>query len=301
MHPRRIRDGVHQGVIDGGNQSGIPYGRGWELFDERYLGKPLVFCGTVGGAAGDGRRVPLPARRRTRIARRPHRDDGRPHRRRRNPRRDLLVGGARRVGSPVQAVQIGDPITQKMDVRLPDRGARPGAVLARSPTTARAGCRPRWARWPRRPAARGSTWRKAPLKYPGPGTVGDPDLGGAGAHDARGPAGESARRASSSSRRRREVEATVLGEFTDDGRTSTCTHGELDGLRSCSRWSSCTRATPMLDLEAAGSRRRWDGARGLPRRRRPSSTRCCPLDARAAQPVLRRDRRRDTTTTRSRG
>jgi phosphoribosylformylglycinamidine synthase len=48
LHPRRIRAGVHSGVIDGGNQSGIPYGRGWELFDHRYLGKPLVFCGTVG-------------------------------------------------------------------------------------------------------------------------------------------------------------------------------------------------------------------------------------------------------------
>src|SRR5690606_10325444 len=48
LHPRRIRDGVHQGVIEGGNQSGIPYGLGWEYFDPRYLGKPLVFCGTVG-------------------------------------------------------------------------------------------------------------------------------------------------------------------------------------------------------------------------------------------------------------
>jgi phosphoribosylformylglycinamidine synthase len=28
LHPRRIRDGVHQGVIDGGNQSGLPYGAG---------------------------------------------------------------------------------------------------------------------------------------------------------------------------------------------------------------------------------------------------------------------------------
>ncbi|MFO0632470.1 MAG: hypothetical protein U0168_06440 [Nannocystaceae bacterium] len=26
MHPRRIREGVHHGVIDGGNRSGIPYG-----------------------------------------------------------------------------------------------------------------------------------------------------------------------------------------------------------------------------------------------------------------------------------
>ena len=33
LHPRRIRDGVHEGVIDGGNQSGVPYGRGWERFD----------------------------------------------------------------------------------------------------------------------------------------------------------------------------------------------------------------------------------------------------------------------------
>lgn len=33
MHPRRIRDGVHEGVIDGGNQSGIPWARGFELFD----------------------------------------------------------------------------------------------------------------------------------------------------------------------------------------------------------------------------------------------------------------------------
>src|SRR5262249_51956268 len=48
LHPRRIRDGVHQGVIDGGNQSGVPYGRGFEVFDARFLGKPLVFCGTVG-------------------------------------------------------------------------------------------------------------------------------------------------------------------------------------------------------------------------------------------------------------
>ncbi|MCK5843680.1 MAG: hypothetical protein KAG97_03165, partial [Victivallales bacterium] len=48
LHPRRLRDGIHKGVIDGGNQSGIPYGIGWEYFDERYLGKPLVYCGTVG-------------------------------------------------------------------------------------------------------------------------------------------------------------------------------------------------------------------------------------------------------------
>ena len=110
LHPRRIRDGVHRGVIDGGNQSGIPYGRGWELFDARFLGKPLVFCGTVGR---------LPA---TIAGRRGEEKGARPG--------DLIVMCGGRIGAdgihgatfssaaldesaPIQAVQIGDPITQK--------------------------------------------------------------------------------------------------------------------------------------------------------------------------------------------
>ena len=110
LHPRRLRDGVHKGVIDGGNQSGIPYGNGWEYFDDRYIGKPLVYCGTVGklpksinGVPGSSKTI-KPG--------------------------DLIVMGGGRIGkdgihgatfsseelhkdSPVQAVQIGDPITQK--------------------------------------------------------------------------------------------------------------------------------------------------------------------------------------------
>jgi phosphoribosylformylglycinamidine synthase subunit PurSL len=111
LHPRRLRDGIHKGVIDGGNQSGIPYGNGWEYFDERYIGKPLVFCGTVGklpktiGDVKGFEKEILPG--------------------------DLIVMTGGRIGkdgihgatfsseelhkdSPVQAVQIGDPITQKM-------------------------------------------------------------------------------------------------------------------------------------------------------------------------------------------
>jgi phosphoribosylformylglycinamidine synthase subunit PurSL len=111
LHPRRLRDGVHKGVIDGGNQSGLPYGLGWEFFDERYIGKPLVFCGTVGtlpkqvgNVKGFEKSI----------------EPG-----------DLIVMTGGRIGkdgihgatfsseelhkdSPVQAVQIGDPITQKM-------------------------------------------------------------------------------------------------------------------------------------------------------------------------------------------
>ncbi|MDD3119577.1 MAG: AIR synthase-related protein, partial [Victivallales bacterium] len=110
LHPRRLRDGIHKGVIDGGNQSGIPYGLGWEYFDERYCGKPLVYCGTVGT---------LP---RTINGVKGHEKSIKPG--------DLIVMAGGRIGkdgihgatfsseelhqeSPTQAVQIGDPLTQK--------------------------------------------------------------------------------------------------------------------------------------------------------------------------------------------
>jgi len=110
MHPRRIRAGVHEGVIDGGNQSGIPWARGFERFDDRYLGKPLVYCGTVG--------------------RIPRRLQDRPSERKEIRPGDRIVMCGGRIGkdgihgatfsseelrqeSPAQAVQIGDPITQR--------------------------------------------------------------------------------------------------------------------------------------------------------------------------------------------
>lgn len=110
LHAHRIREGVHRGVIEGGNQSGIPYMRGWELFDHRFAGKPLVFCGTLG-------EMPL------QIA-------GIPCEHKEVHAGDIMVMVGGRVGkdgihgatfsseelheaSPVQAVQIGDPITQK--------------------------------------------------------------------------------------------------------------------------------------------------------------------------------------------
>ncbi|MFZ9595905.1 MAG: phosphoribosylformylglycinamidine synthase subunit PurL [Bdellovibrionia bacterium] len=48
FHPRRILDGIRRGVEHGGNKSGIPTLNGALVFDERYLGKPLVYCGTAG-------------------------------------------------------------------------------------------------------------------------------------------------------------------------------------------------------------------------------------------------------------
>ena len=48
LHPRRIYEGVREGVEHGGNKSGIPTVNGSIVFDERFLGKPLVYCGTAG-------------------------------------------------------------------------------------------------------------------------------------------------------------------------------------------------------------------------------------------------------------
>jgi phosphoribosylformylglycinamidine synthase II len=48
LHPRRIFKGVRAGVADYANRLGIPTVNGAILFDERYMGNPLVFCGTIG-------------------------------------------------------------------------------------------------------------------------------------------------------------------------------------------------------------------------------------------------------------
>jgi phosphoribosylformylglycinamidine synthase subunit PurSL len=109
--PRRIFEGVHRGVEDGGNKSGIPTVNGAIYFDQDYAGKPLVFCGTVGA---------MPAKLPTGL------DSGKKYVKVSD--RVFMVGGA--IGadgihgatfsslelnenSPSTAVQIGDPITQK--------------------------------------------------------------------------------------------------------------------------------------------------------------------------------------------
>jgi phosphoribosylformylglycinamidine synthase subunit PurSL len=46
MHPARIMDGVLLGIEHAGNKCGVPTVNGAVVFDERYAGKPLVYCGT---------------------------------------------------------------------------------------------------------------------------------------------------------------------------------------------------------------------------------------------------------------
>ncbi len=110
LHPRRIMEGVAEGVEHGGNKSGVPTVNGSIVFDERYLGKPLVYCGTVGL---------LPAHL-----------HGRPGYEKKACVGDSIVMVGGRIGkdgihgatfsseelhegSPATAVQIGDPITQR--------------------------------------------------------------------------------------------------------------------------------------------------------------------------------------------
>ena len=48
LHPKRVFKGVVSGVRDYGNRMGIPTANGAILFDPRYTGNPLVYCGNVG-------------------------------------------------------------------------------------------------------------------------------------------------------------------------------------------------------------------------------------------------------------
>ncbi len=110
LHPKRIFEGVREGVEHGGNQSGIPTVNGSIVFDERYVGKPLVFCGT-GGI------LPKKVCNHASFEKKAQPDDY------------IVMCGGRigkdgihgatfsseelHEGSPATAVQIGDAITQK--------------------------------------------------------------------------------------------------------------------------------------------------------------------------------------------
>lgn len=98
LHPRRVFEGVRMGVEDGGNKSGIPTVNGSIVFDERYLGKPLVYCGTVGIMPARSSRFQMLGRQdaaqrvRKEGAGGRYRGHGRrPHRQGRHPRRDVLL------------------------------------------------------------------------------------------------------------------------------------------------------------------------------------------------------------------
>ncbi len=110
LHPRRLLDGVIEGVKDGGNKSGIPTPYGLLYFDESYMGKCLVFVTALGI---------MPAL----IGKEPSHT-------KKTSKGDLIIMSGGRVGkdgihgvtasseiytehTPAGHVQIGDPYTQK--------------------------------------------------------------------------------------------------------------------------------------------------------------------------------------------
>lgn len=48
LHPKRVMKGVVSGVRDYGNKMGIPTVNGAILFDRHFVGNPLVYCGNIG-------------------------------------------------------------------------------------------------------------------------------------------------------------------------------------------------------------------------------------------------------------
>ena len=110
LHPRRLLDGIVEGVRDGGNKSGIPTTFGQTFFHPGYMGKCLVFVTALGI---------MPAT-----------INGQPAENKKTSAGDLVIMCGGRVGkdgihgvtassevfsehTPAGHVQIGDPYTQK--------------------------------------------------------------------------------------------------------------------------------------------------------------------------------------------
>jgi phosphoribosylformylglycinamidine synthase len=163
LHPRRIFEGVREGVEHGGNKSGIPTVNGSIVFDERYVGKPLVYCGTCGI-------MPRSIGGKPSHVKEAHPGDW-----------AVMVGG--RIGkdgihgatfsseelheaSPTSAVQIGDPITQKRMTDFLLRARDRGLYTAITDNGA-GGLSSSIGEMARGPGGCEIHLEQAPLKYPG--------------------------------------------------------------------------------------------------------------------------------------
>ena len=110
LHPRRIFEGVVEGVEHGGNKSGVPTVNGSIVFDDRFAGKPLVYCGTAALMPAEIHGQPGHVKL-AKVGDRIMMIGGRIG-------KDGIHGATfsseeLHEGSPATAVQIGDPITQK--------------------------------------------------------------------------------------------------------------------------------------------------------------------------------------------
>ncbi|MEQ8841303.1 MAG: phosphoribosylformylglycinamidine synthase subunit PurL [Acidimicrobiales bacterium] len=125
LHPRRIRDGVVAGIGDYGNKLGLPTVNGAVIYDEGYVGNPLVYCGALGLLPHGSH--PTQARVGDRVVS----IGGRVG-------RDGVHGAtfssagmdATTVDTVGSAVQIGDPITEKGCIEVVERARDAGLYTA---------------------------------------------------------------------------------------------------------------------------------------------------------------------------
>ena len=222
LSPRRIFEGVVRGVGVGGNCSGIPTPQGWCYFHERFTGKPLVFAGTVGVM--------------------PRTHDNRYLHEKQARAGDLIVMVGGRVGkdgihgatfssealdpaSPVTAVQIGDPITQKKLSDVIVKEARDRDLYRSITDNGAGGLSCSVAEMAKESNGCHVLLDQVPLKYPGMApweiwisesqermTLAVP---------------EEKINAFIDLMKRRDVEATVIGEFTGTGKCVVEYHGEV--------------------------------------------------------------------------
>ena len=226
LHPRIVLEGVHKGIVDGGNQSGIPTVAGAFLFDESFLGKPLVFCGT-GGIL-------------------PETVNGKPAWEKSVSPGNLAVMLGGRIGkdgihgatfssmaldegSPASAVQIGDPIIQR---RMTDflLEARDLGLYAGITDNGAGGLSSSLGEMAQSSGGVRIDLDSCPLKYPG---LSPWEILVSESQERMSLAVPPERieefRALAS---RRGVEATVVGEFTDSGNVEIRSEGRTAGLLS---------------------------------------------------------------------
>jgi len=108
LHPRRIRDGVIDGIADYGNKIGLPTIAGAVLYDGGFTTNPLVFCGCIGIAPEDVPSTgPHPGDRVVVLGGRTGRDGIR------GATFSSLTMDATTGHVAGASVQIGDPVTEK--------------------------------------------------------------------------------------------------------------------------------------------------------------------------------------------
>jgi phosphoribosylformylglycinamidine synthase len=122
LHPLRVMKGVVAGVRDYGNRMGIPTVNGAVCFDERYLGNPIVYAGTVGIIPrGKAEKAAQPGDLIVAVGGRTGRDGihgATFSSETLHDESDTVSGGAVQIGNPIEEKKVLDTILQARDREL---------------------------------------------------------------------------------------------------------------------------------------------------------------------------------------